>query len=210
MKHNRRQMNANKLMRACFAEQKTGQIVPRLIVGGGFLDESREKLRREEGITNGEFTSTVHHAKIDLEEWTSFLEANMKKNIDAIRRDGRVAEHQAVIALIAAGMDVWDTSDPATAEHRQRVLPLQAQSSTNHNMERNVKIAGWMTFTGKNELKGSAHAMASNDFIIESKAQSRIDKAEQDDEDAVESRTTRARGERFGQKRALHLLQTLS
>jgi hypothetical protein len=209
IKHNRRQMDTNKLVPACIAEQETGHIVSRLIVGGGFFEESREMLRREEGITNGEFTSAVHRAKIDLEEWTSFLEANTKKNIDAIRRDGRVAEHQAVIGLMADGMDVWDTSDPATAEHRQRVLPLQAQSSTNHNMERNVKIAGWMTFTRKNELIGSACAMASNDFIIENKAQSQIDEAE-DDEDAVESRTARVRGERFGQKRALHLANAVS
>jgi hypothetical protein len=139
------------------------------------------------------------------------LEAHTKKNITAIRQDGKVEEYRAVIVLIAAGMDVWDRSDPSTAEPRQRVLPLQAQSSTNHNMERNVKIAGWMTFTGKNELKGSAYAMASNDFIVESKAPSQIDEAE-DDEDATnegESRTKRERGERFGQKRALHLANTV-
>jgi hypothetical protein len=103
-------------------------------------------------------------------------------------------------------MGIRDASDPAAAEHRQRVLPLQAQSSTDHNMKRNVKIAGHMTFAGKNELEESARAMACNVVIIENKAHGQIDEAE-DDEDAtkeVESRTKRARGERFGQKRASH------
>jgi hypothetical protein len=144
------------------------------------------------------------------------LESQTKDYISEIRQSAKVEEYRGVIQQIASGMNIWDLENPNTAVHRERVLPLQAQSSTNHNMERNVKIAGWMTFTGKDELKASAYSMASNDFIIENKAQIQIDEDDDDEEGTDEADcqgnktiTKRKRGERYGPKRALHLANTV-
>jgi hypothetical protein len=157
-KHNRRYMTTTKLVRACFGEFETGQIVARHILGDGNLHLD---------IPNEPFDSSIHDRPIDLACFWNFLRKESSQAIVDIRGSHHVTTNQHILKRIAEGANIWDGSIENKAARLHVLRTYAAAATTQHQCERAVKIGSSMTRTGKSELKASMYALASNGFITE-------------------------------------------
>jgi hypothetical protein len=159
IKHNRRYMTTAKLVRACFGEFQTGQIVARHILGDRNLHMD---------IPNELFNSVIHNRPINLNCWWQFLRAETSEAIADIRGSHHATTNGYILQRIAAGANIWDRSVIENKAVRFHVFrKYAAQATTQHQCERAVKIGSSMTKTGKSEIKASNYALASNGFVTE-------------------------------------------
>lgn len=143
LKHNKRYFKAGPMVRSCFGEKHIGLIFAKFLLGQPFA-------------STGTFKSEVHNMDIDLKEFAEELSQQVPNNPFDTAKIPLCEKYKPLLESLVTGdgKDVWaeNIDDCCVAIRRQVLRDFAAMPSTNHNVERGVKLGTIMEQTGKSEM----------------------------------------------------------